>query len=158
MGNVTFQRRVLEKAPVWKVSSKTLSHVDLRLTGTIEDDGAGMIQADFANKKIGGGVLGWVSGGHYSRRSASSLDSLSFSFLSLFVSFFFLFPIGSGPGGDSVSDMPRAHCLTSFCGAIVLEGGGRDHWSRKVVDYNYISLFFKESILLAFLFFQIFFP
>jgi hypothetical protein len=42
------------------VCSKKLSKVDLRLTGTIEDNGAGMSQADFANKKIGGGVLGWV--------------------------------------------------------------------------------------------------
>jgi len=90
VGNVTFQRRVLEKAPVWKVSSKTLSHVDLRLTGTIEDDGAGMIQADFANKKIGGGVLGWVSGGHHSRWFAKLHITEFFLFLFSF-SFFFAF-------------------------------------------------------------------
>lgn len=60
IGNVSYTRRVLVKAPIWKASSKTLNKVDLRLAGTIEDDGVGMSQVDFANKKIGGGVLGWV--------------------------------------------------------------------------------------------------
>ncbi len=34
-----------------------LSRVDLRVSGTIEDDGDGCLQADFANMYIGGGVL-----------------------------------------------------------------------------------------------------
>jgi len=51
---------MLHKNPVWKVCDKKLREVDLRLDGTIEDDGVGMGQVDFANKKIGGGVLGWV--------------------------------------------------------------------------------------------------
>jgi poly(ADP-ribose) glycohydrolase len=35
-----------------------LQNVTFSATGSIEEDGAGMVQVDFANKYIGGGVLG----------------------------------------------------------------------------------------------------
>jgi hypothetical protein len=34
-----------------------LCHCDVRLDGTIEDDGQGCLQVDFANRKIGGIVV-----------------------------------------------------------------------------------------------------
>lgn len=60
-GVVTFTRYsvVKDDIPNWDhcrmTFEKSLLHVSA--DGTIEDDGQGMLQVDFANKKIGGGVL-----------------------------------------------------------------------------------------------------
>ncbi|XP_065838087.1 poly(ADP-ribose) glycohydrolase-like isoform X2 [Oscarella lobularis] len=56
-GTITFHRRKLQDFPAWdrSVSKFTKLHVTHR--GTIEDDGQGMLQMDFANKYVGGGVL-----------------------------------------------------------------------------------------------------
>ena len=60
-GLVTFQRRCTpyESLPKWDTCQDTLTarlHIDAK--GTIEDDGRGMLQVDFANAFVGGGVLG----------------------------------------------------------------------------------------------------
>lgn len=57
---VTFHRRCLplDQIPNWSRSKKTLTKLRVSPTGTIEDDGIGMLQVDFANKYVGGGVLG----------------------------------------------------------------------------------------------------
>ena len=39
------------------ITSHSLSYVHVTAKGTIEDNGHGLIQADFANKFLGGGVL-----------------------------------------------------------------------------------------------------
>eukprot|EP00117_Sycon_ciliatum_P026157 scpid34572/ scgid21537/ Poly(ADP-ribose) glycohydrolase len=57
-GVISFERRFLAGAPQWTSSMFTLSDLFVADDGTIEDDGDGMLQADFANKFIGGGVLG----------------------------------------------------------------------------------------------------
>ncbi|KAI9356196.1 hypothetical protein DFJ73DRAFT_823320 [Zopfochytrium polystomum] len=60
-GSVTFHRRYLaaEQLPKWTALRTTrLARCEVRSTGRIEDEGRGMIQMDFANKFIGGGVLG----------------------------------------------------------------------------------------------------
>jgi len=41
-------------------SDLPLTALHARADGTIEDDGRGMLQADFANRFLGGGVLGRV--------------------------------------------------------------------------------------------------
>lgn len=58
-GIVSFERRHLEENEMvnWSSSSLKLSKVSVHLKGTIESHGYGMIQADFANKCVGGGVL-----------------------------------------------------------------------------------------------------
>ncbi|GAB1602921.1 poly(ADP-ribose) glycohydrolase-like [Argonauta hians] len=56
-GTVTFQRQYLNKFPDWQASTKTLTNFYCSSTGTIEDNGAGFLEVDFANKKVGGGVL-----------------------------------------------------------------------------------------------------
>lgn len=60
LGNVTICRRVLDVFPFWEKSSKKLrtNGLELKLEGSIEDQ-KDMTQVDFANKRIGGGVLGW---------------------------------------------------------------------------------------------------
>ncbi|XP_070545478.1 poly(ADP-ribose) glycohydrolase-like isoform X2 [Ptychodera flava] len=58
-GTVTFTRRVIQNFPRWDKSSHSFTKLHVSSTGTIEDDGQGMLQVDFANKYIGGGVLGW---------------------------------------------------------------------------------------------------
>ena len=60
-GLVTFQRRCIpyESLPKWDTCQETLTaklHIDAK--GTIEDEGYGMLQVDFANAFVGGGVLG----------------------------------------------------------------------------------------------------
>lgn len=63
VGVVTFTRRSMKPSelPDWDVDqsaiSSTLMHISTK--GTIEDDGVGMLQVDFANKYVGGGVLGY---------------------------------------------------------------------------------------------------
>lgn len=46
------------KSPQWTLSTSPLLQPDLRVQGTIEDDGNSCWQADFANMMIGGGVIG----------------------------------------------------------------------------------------------------
>jgi hypothetical protein len=66
-GNVSFHRRALHNFPSWNESDKRISSCLLRvfLDGAIEDapaftDSKGVLEVDFANKVIGGGVLGHV--------------------------------------------------------------------------------------------------
>lgn len=53
-------RRVINAMPDWDKCSADFNHVKLHVAaeGTIEDQGMGLLQVDFANKYIGGGVLG----------------------------------------------------------------------------------------------------
>ncbi|XP_060861431.1 poly(ADP-ribose) glycohydrolase [Metopolophium dirhodum] len=59
-GVVTYSRRRLPSGdlPYWLQSTKKLTNLYITSDGTIEDNGDGMLQVDFANKFIGGGVLG----------------------------------------------------------------------------------------------------
>uniref|UniRef100_A0A3P9MWB8 poly(ADP-ribose) glycohydrolase n=1 Tax=Poecilia reticulata TaxID=8081 RepID=A0A3P9MWB8_POERE len=57
-GLVTFSRQRLDKPPNWKSSPTLLTRLHITSEGTIEDDGYGMLQVDFANKFVGGGVIG----------------------------------------------------------------------------------------------------
>uniref|UniRef100_A0A674PRL4 poly(ADP-ribose) glycohydrolase n=1 Tax=Takifugu rubripes TaxID=31033 RepID=A0A674PRL4_TAKRU len=54
-GLVTFTRKRLGKPPDWKRSIR-LTKLHITCEGTIEDDGYGMLQVDFANQFVGGGV------------------------------------------------------------------------------------------------------
>lgn len=56
-GTVTFQRQCLKDFPDWVTSQRTLSRLYCSSKGTIEDTGPGFLEVDFANKRIGGGVL-----------------------------------------------------------------------------------------------------
>ncbi|KAM6963969.1 poly(ADP-ribose) glycohydrolase [Tautogolabrus adspersus] len=55
-GLVTFTRKSLEKPLNWKSSQTQLTKLHITCEGTIEDDGHGMLQVDFANQFVGGGV------------------------------------------------------------------------------------------------------
>lgn len=55
-GLVTFTRRSLENPVDWRSSEKQLTRLHITCEGTIEDDGHGMLQVDFANQFVGGGV------------------------------------------------------------------------------------------------------
>lgn len=57
-GVLTFSRQVLHPAPQWERSEASLTKLRVDSTGTIEDNGHGMLQVDFANRFVGGGVLG----------------------------------------------------------------------------------------------------
>lgn len=59
LGRLSFRRQVLDEFPEWDtLSACTLGDIEIRSDGTIEDDGVECLQIDFANKLIGGGVLG----------------------------------------------------------------------------------------------------
>lgn len=55
-GLVTFTRRSLDNPVDWRSSEKQLTRLHITCEGTIEDDGYGMLQVDFANQFVGGGV------------------------------------------------------------------------------------------------------
>ncbi|XP_055389722.1 poly(ADP-ribose) glycohydrolase isoform X2 [Condylostylus longicornis] len=61
-GVLTFSRRSRRSAdfPNWSTIKEPFSRAVIHITsaGTIEDNGVGLLQVDFANKYIGGGVLG----------------------------------------------------------------------------------------------------
>ncbi|XP_034754333.1 poly(ADP-ribose) glycohydrolase [Etheostoma cragini] len=57
-GLVTFTRQVLNNPPNWESSQTQLKRLHITCEGTIEDDGYGMLQVDFANRLVGGGVTG----------------------------------------------------------------------------------------------------
>ncbi|KAK5854060.1 hypothetical protein PBY51_015162 [Eleginops maclovinus] len=57
-GLVTFKRQTLNSPPNWESSQTQLKRLHITCEGTIEDDGYGMLQVDFANRFVGGGVTG----------------------------------------------------------------------------------------------------
>ncbi|XP_044069659.1 poly(ADP-ribose) glycohydrolase [Siniperca chuatsi] len=57
-GLVTFTRQTLNNPPNWESSQTQLTRLHITYDGTIEDDGYGMLQVDFANRLVGGGVTG----------------------------------------------------------------------------------------------------
>ncbi|XP_051946654.1 poly(ADP-ribose) glycohydrolase-like [Xyrauchen texanus] len=57
-GLVTFTRQSLSSFPKWESSNTQLTRLHITCEGTIEDQGHGMLQVDFANKLVGGGVTG----------------------------------------------------------------------------------------------------
>ncbi|XP_076754595.1 poly(ADP-ribose) glycohydrolase [Xylocopa sonorina] len=59
-GVVTIQRRYIPKAdcPKWDEQTQKLLPLHITSKGTIEMEGTGFLQVDFANKYVGGGVLG----------------------------------------------------------------------------------------------------
>ncbi|KAK7871165.1 hypothetical protein R5R35_002408 [Gryllus longicercus] len=60
-GNITFSRRCIPPSgcPSWESSGHFFRKLHVSSHGTIEECGKGMLQVDFANKMVGGGVLGW---------------------------------------------------------------------------------------------------
>ncbi|XP_073978144.1 poly(ADP-ribose) glycohydrolase-like isoform X1 [Rhodnius prolixus] len=59
-GVITFTRRCVKanNLPIWAENESELTKLYISHKGTIEEDGAGLLEIDFANKYIGGGVLG----------------------------------------------------------------------------------------------------
>lgn len=57
VGTVTFTRQVCMSPPKWEDCREKFTKLHVTSEGTIEDNGHGMLQVDFANKYIGGGVL-----------------------------------------------------------------------------------------------------
>ncbi|XP_051269085.1 poly(ADP-ribose) glycohydrolase [Dicentrarchus labrax] len=59
-GLVTFERRCLRHAdlPHWKSCEETMTKLHVTSQGTIETEGTGLLQVDFASSWIGGGILG----------------------------------------------------------------------------------------------------
>lgn len=57
-GTVTFHRQCLQNVPKWTSSQQVIRKAVIDAYGVIEEDGYGMLQVDFANKLVGGGVLG----------------------------------------------------------------------------------------------------
>ncbi|MED6247665.1 hypothetical protein ATANTOWER_012069, partial [Ataeniobius toweri] len=57
-GLVTFARQTVTSPPDWESSQTQLTRLHITCKGTIEDDGYGMLQVDFANRFVGGGVTG----------------------------------------------------------------------------------------------------
>ncbi|KAM8889483.1 poly(ADP-ribose) glycohydrolase isoform 2-T4 [Synchiropus picturatus] len=55
-GLLTFTRKCLDEPVDWKSSETLLTRLHITCEGTIEDDGHGMLQVDFANQFVGGGV------------------------------------------------------------------------------------------------------
>ncbi|XP_011308366.1 poly(ADP-ribose) glycohydrolase [Fopius arisanus] len=60
-GTITVQRRYIPKedCPRWDRLHNLLPALHITSSGTIEAQGAGLLQVDFANKYVGGGVLNW---------------------------------------------------------------------------------------------------
>lgn len=59
-GVITIERRYIpcENCPKWNLQDHKLPPLHITSKGTIENEGAGLLQVDFANKYVGGGVLG----------------------------------------------------------------------------------------------------
>ncbi|XP_075542996.1 poly(ADP-ribose) glycohydrolase-like isoform X2 [Dermacentor variabilis] len=57
-GMLTFHRRCLTEPYEWSSAKNKLGNLFVSESGFIEREGQGMLQVDFANKFIGGGVLG----------------------------------------------------------------------------------------------------
>ncbi|XP_075217133.1 poly(ADP-ribose) glycohydrolase-like isoform X2 [Lycorma delicatula] len=59
-GVITYSRHYVSSndLPEWSKSNSMMPQLHVNSTGSIEDEGTGMMELDFANKFVGGGVLG----------------------------------------------------------------------------------------------------
>ncbi|XP_026131871.1 poly(ADP-ribose) glycohydrolase-like isoform X1 [Carassius auratus] len=57
-GLITYTRQCLQRLPSWPSSEKQFGKLHISCEGTIEDQGYGTLQVDFANRFVGGGVTG----------------------------------------------------------------------------------------------------
>ncbi|XP_051968811.1 poly(ADP-ribose) glycohydrolase-like isoform X2 [Xyrauchen texanus] len=57
-GLITYTRQCVQCFPEWSSSEKCLRKLHIMCDGTIEDQGCGALQVDFANRFVGGGVTG----------------------------------------------------------------------------------------------------
>uniref|UniRef100_A0A8C1ZT06 poly(ADP-ribose) glycohydrolase n=1 Tax=Cyprinus carpio TaxID=7962 RepID=A0A8C1ZT06_CYPCA len=57
-GLITYTRQCLQRLPSWSSSEKQFGKLHISCEGSIEDQGYGMLQVDFANRFVGGGVTG----------------------------------------------------------------------------------------------------
>lgn len=57
-GLITYTRQCLERLPYWSSSEKQFCKLYISCEGSIEEQGYGMLQVDFANRFVGGGVTG----------------------------------------------------------------------------------------------------
>ena len=59
IGVVSFERRFLNRrdTPIWAESEKSVTKLKVNLFGTIETEGYGFTEVNFANRYVGGGVL-----------------------------------------------------------------------------------------------------
>ncbi|XP_016323855.1 poly(ADP-ribose) glycohydrolase isoform X2 [Sinocyclocheilus anshuiensis] len=57
-GLITYTRQCVQRLPSWSSSEKQFSKLRISCDGSIEDQGYGMLQVDFANQFVGGGVTG----------------------------------------------------------------------------------------------------
>ncbi|XP_073775171.1 poly(ADP-ribose) glycohydrolase isoform X2 [Danio rerio] len=57
-GLLTYTRQSLQSLPSWSSSEQQFSRLHISSSGTIEEQGHGMLQVDFANRFVGGGVTG----------------------------------------------------------------------------------------------------
>uniref|UniRef100_A0A3P9HNM7 poly(ADP-ribose) glycohydrolase n=1 Tax=Oryzias latipes TaxID=8090 RepID=A0A3P9HNM7_ORYLA len=57
-GLVTFTRQTVNNPPHWESSQALLTRLHVTCEGIIEENGYGMLQVDFANRMVGGGVTG----------------------------------------------------------------------------------------------------
>ncbi|XP_043087054.1 poly(ADP-ribose) glycohydrolase isoform X2 [Puntigrus tetrazona] len=57
-GLVTYTRQCLQRLPSWSSSENQFCKIHISCEGSIEDQGYGMLQVDFANRFVGGGVTG----------------------------------------------------------------------------------------------------
>eukprot|EP01119_Soliformovum_irregulare_P007767 TRINITY_DN2025_c1_g1_i1.p1 TRINITY_DN2025_c1_g1~~TRINITY_DN2025_c1_g1_i1.p1 ORF type:complete len:555 (-),score=169.84 TRINITY_DN2025_c1_g1_i1:16-1680(-) len=58
MSKMSFQRKIISNPPDWENSEKILTNLKIERKNFIEDSTWKFLQVDFANKMIGGGVLG----------------------------------------------------------------------------------------------------
>ena len=58
LGTVTYHRQVLGEPPNWSTCEDPFTKLHITSSGLIENVGTGMLQVDFANRCVGGGVLG----------------------------------------------------------------------------------------------------
>lgn len=57
-GLITYTRQRLQRLPSWSSSEKPFGKLHISCEGSIEEQGYGMLQVDFANRFVGGGVTG----------------------------------------------------------------------------------------------------
>lgn len=60
LGTVTYTRQAIqrENSPAWESCDALFKNMHVCASGTIEGDGNGFLQVDFANRLVGGGVIG----------------------------------------------------------------------------------------------------
>ena len=137
-GVITFSRHFLSSSmlPSWSSSNQKLSRLHISTEGKIETEGAGFLQADFANEYIGGGVL----------RSGLVQEEIRFTICPELIASMLFSEAMQDTEAISVTGVEQFSCYSGYGDSFQFEGRMKDETDRDTSGRRLTCLVAMDAI------------